>query len=147
MLAGLAVEPRESRREGRHGGVDAALVAGLMAEGFEGRQIGMLRTAAVENTDAARGPHRQVLGPPVALWTRQAKRRDSGHDQVRVHPLHAVVGESDAVHVRWRYVVDQDVSAGSEFFEQLHPLGLRDIERDALLVGIEVKEEAALFRM
>ena len=43
--------------------------------------------------------------------------------------------------------MDQDVGVGDNAIQQVHPLGLEDVQRYAEFVGIQVEEQAALFGM
>ena len=99
MLPFAVAQPREQRAHRRDRAMNAALEAGLRAEGPKRRQIGMIGAAAVEHADAAGRPDRQILGAPVAIRPFQTPWRDRGHDELRIDFLQAIVGKPDAIHL------------------------------------------------
>ena len=147
VLAFAVAQPREQRAHRRDRAMHSALEPRLRSESPKRRQVGMLGTAAIEDAYAAGRPDREILGAPVAIRSFQTPWRDRGHDELRIDFLQAIVRKPDAIHLGRNDVVNQDVGAGDELLENLEALGSRNIERDAELVGVEVKEQAGFFRM
>ena len=128
-------------------GVNASLVAGLMAESLKRGQLRMLGAAAVEHAYSARAPQRKIFGSVVAIWSTQAVGRDRSHDEGGVDTLQPVEIQSYAIHLWRRNVVHQNVGAGYQLLENPEALSSRNIKGDAALVSVEVKEQAALVWM
>src|SRR6266849_5906933 len=107
----------------------------------------MLGTTAIEHAGAARGPHREFLGAPVAMNPAEPERLDRGHHEPRIHFPETFVVQSDTVHIRRPNVVNQNVGLRNHPLENRETLGSRNVERDAEFVGVEIEKQPALLGM
>ncbi len=107
----------------------------------------MLGTAAIEHAGAARGPHREFLGAPVAMSPAEPERLDGGHHEPRIQFPETFVIQSDPVHIRRPNVVNQNVGLRNHPLENRETFRARNVERDAEFVGVEIEKQAALLGM
>ena len=99
------------------GGVQRRLVAGLVAERLERRELGM---RPARRSASATPPALQVTrsGPPVVcVRPGEAEGRDRGHHEPRVQRGEAPPVEPVRGHRRRVHVVDEQVGAGDEAIE------------------------------
>ena len=131
------------RGEGSDPGVNARDVVSRCAACRERLAIGVARVVH----DGAHGHGREAVAAVVLVRACAAEWRDGYVHEVGQVVLEIVVGEAEFGHARLAVALDEDVGFGKQLLEQ-RTAGVRlEVECHALLAGVEVEEEAALFRM
>ena len=129
-----------------HGGCRShcpALIEGEIVRLFEG----FTASGATRIHLPAHPVQRQVLGTPIPVGASLAKIGNRRHEQTCIDRAQIRIVEPECGHHAWVKIFDHHIRFGHEPHEQLPATQQFEIERDALLVGIEVQEEPALFWM
>ena len=126
--------------------------AGCLGAGEE------LDHAATQLHGAAAGSAATVIRPSqgivddlrpteVPVWPRLAEVGDRCHDQTGVMPLQHLIREAQRGQNRGAKVLDQNVGGGDKAQDQVAAFRRLQVHGHAALVGVEVEEQRAAFRV
>ena len=127
----------DDRGEDADGRVQAGAGVGETADGLRRRAVGRAR-------HAHRARHRlrdPLEGLVLGVGPGAAEALHGGGDEARVELLQRLVAEAEALHRAGAHVLDDDVRRLDEGLEHRAPARRLQIERHALLVGVQQQEE------
>src|SRR3970282_90294 len=100
---------------------------------------------AVEPGPAAGGLHRDLVGAVVAVGPGLAEGRGGGHHEPRVDLAEPVERDAARLRLARQIVLDENVGVRGETVQEIPAGGPGQVQGDALLVAVEIEEEAAPF--
>ena len=140
VLAGAGCGAVFERGEDGDPGVQGAEVVGRFAAGAERLFVGV----AGDVHQAGESHAGERVAFEAAVGTGLAEGCDGAVDEVRKLGLQVVVAEAERREAAGSFAFDEDVGVGEQFAEDDAAALRLDVKRQALLVGVEVEEEAAL---